>query len=48
MNVHKFVVSGVIEEKSDSLLEEKRDVSDKIVVSSGESWISDLDDERLK
>ncbi|MFX1374060.1 MAG: DEAD/DEAH box helicase [Promethearchaeota archaeon] len=48
VNVYKFVTSGSIEEKIDSLLEEKRDLSDKIVVSSGESWISDLDEEKLK
>ncbi len=48
VNVYKFVTSGSIEEKIDLLLEEKRDLSDKIVVSSGESWISDLDEEKLK
>ncbi len=31
------------------LLEEKRDLADKIVASgSGESWIFDLDQEKLK
>ena len=37
-----------IEEKIDLLLEEQRDLADKIVASTGESWISNLDDEKLK
>ena len=48
VNVYKFITVGSIEEKIDSLLEEKRDLADKIVSSTGESWISDLDDEKLK
>ena len=48
VNVYKFITVGSIEEKIDSLLEEKRDLAEKIVSSSGESWISDLDDEKLK
>ena len=48
VNVYKFITNGTIEEKIDSLLEEKRDLADKIVTSSGESWISDLTDEKLK
>jgi len=48
VNVYKFITIGSIEEKIDILLEEKRDLADKIVSSTGESWISDLDDEKLK
>ena len=48
VNVYKFITTGTIEEKIDSLLEEKRDLADKIVTSSGESWISDLTNEKLK
>ncbi|MFX1452060.1 MAG: DEAD/DEAH box helicase, partial [Promethearchaeota archaeon] len=48
VNVYKFVTNGSIEEKIDSLLEEKRELSEKIVSSSGESWISDLNEEKLK
>lgn len=47
VNVYKFITKGTIEEKIDILLEEKRELADKIVASTGESWISDLDDERL-
>ena len=48
VNVYKFITNGTIEEKIDSLLEEKRDLADKIIASTGESWISDLTDEKLK
>ncbi len=48
VNVYKFVTIGTIEEKIDSLLEEKRNLADKIITATGESWISDLSDEKLK
>ena len=48
VNVYKFITNGTIEEKIDLLLEEKRDLADKIIISSGESWISDLNVEKLK
>ncbi len=48
VDVYKFITAGTIEEKIDSLLEEKRDLADKILVSSGESWISDMSIEKLK
>ncbi len=48
VNVYKFITVGTIEEKIDSLLEEKRNLADKIITSTGESWISDLDDEKLR
>ncbi|MHA1488950.1 MAG: SNF2-related protein [Promethearchaeota archaeon] len=48
VNVYKFITIGTIEEKIDALLEEKQDLADKIVVSSGESWVSDFNDEKLK
>ncbi|MHA1149329.1 MAG: DEAD/DEAH box helicase [Promethearchaeota archaeon] len=48
VNVYKFITLGTIEEKIDSLLVEKRDLADKIVVSTGESWISDLSEDKLR
>jgi len=48
VNVYKFISIGTIEEKIDVLLEEKRDLADKILTSSGESWISDVTYEKLK
>jgi len=48
VNVYKFITVGTIEEKIDKLLEEKQDLAEKVVESTGESWISDLDEEKLK
>jgi len=48
VNVYKFITKGTIEEKIDDLLEEKRELADTIVASTGESWISDLDDDKLR
>jgi SNF2 family DNA or RNA helicase len=48
VNVYKFITHRTIEEKIDLLLEEKRELSEKIVASTGESWISDLNTENLK
>ncbi len=48
VNVYKFITKGTIEEKIDTLLEEKRNLADKIITSTGESWISDLNDEKLR
>jgi SNF2 family DNA or RNA helicase len=48
VNVYKFITKGTIEEKIDDLLEEKRELAEKIVASTGESWVSDLDDDKLR
>ena len=48
VNVYKFITKGTLEEKIDQLLEEKRDLADKIVTTKGETWISDLNEEKLK
>ncbi len=48
VNVYKFITKGTIEEKIDDLLEEKRELAEKIVASTGESWISNLDDDKLR
>jgi SNF2 family DNA or RNA helicase len=48
VNVYKFITVGTIEEKIDALLEEKKDLAEKIVASTGESWISDLNTDKLK
>jgi len=48
VNVYKFITHRTIEEKIDLLLEEKRGLSEKILTSTGESWISNLNTERLK
>ena len=48
VNVYKFISKGTVEEKIDLLLEEKKDLADKIITTTGESWISELDGEKLK
>ena len=47
VQVHKLMCAGTVEEKIDRLLEQKRDLAAK-VVSSGESWITELGDDALR
>jgi SNF2 family DNA or RNA helicase len=48
VNVYKFISVGTIEEKIDQILEEKRNLADQIITSSGENWITNLSNEDLK
>jgi non-specific serine/threonine protein kinase len=45
--VHKFVTAGTIEEKIDDLLETKRKLTEDIITSTGESWITEMTNEEL-
>ncbi len=45
--VHKFVAIGTLEERIDSLIEDKKKLS-SIVVGSDESWLTELDNEAFK
>jgi len=47
VNVYKFITVETIEEKIDDLIEEKKELTDTII-TSGESWISELNDEKIK
>ena len=47
VQVHKFVCAGTIEEKIDDMIENKKEVAEK-VVGVGESWITELSDKDLK
>jgi SNF2 family DNA or RNA helicase len=47
VQVHKFVCAGTLEEKIDAMIERKKDVAGK-VVSSGESWISEMSNTQLR
>ncbi len=40
--VYKMICSGTIEEKIDKMIEQKKDLAEKLVVSTGEDWINDL------
>ena len=45
--VHKFVTKGTIEEKIDMMLEKKQKLSQDIIASSGENWITELSNAEL-
>ncbi len=45
--VHKFLTKGTIEEKIDQMLESKRELSEKVVSSSGEAWVTEMDNKAL-
>ncbi|MDR1916350.1 MAG: DEAD/DEAH box helicase [Synergistaceae bacterium] len=45
--VHKFVTVGTIEEKIDAMLEKKQKMADNVITSSGEAWITEMDDAEL-
>ena len=45
--VHKFLTKGTVEEKIDEMLTAKSQLSNEIVASSGESWISEMNNDDL-
>jgi non-specific serine/threonine protein kinase len=45
--VHKFITVGTIEEKIDAMIEEKQKMASGIIASSGESWITEMDNDDL-
>ena len=47
VHVHKLLCAGTIEEKIDQMVEQKRDLAAK-VVTTGERWITELDDRDLR
>ena len=47
MVVHKFITQGTIEEKIDAMLEAKTRLPEEVMVSGGEGWITELDNDRL-
>ncbi len=46
--VHKFICKGTIEEKIDSLIDEKRSLASEITAASSENWITELNDKEIK
>ncbi|MHA1803605.1 MAG: DEAD/DEAH box helicase [Promethearchaeota archaeon] len=48
VNVYKFITAGTIEEKIDALLEEKKELTEKIMTSTSERWLAELDMEKFK
>ena len=47
VQVHKFVCVGTLEERIDEMIEQKKELAERIV-GSGEGWITELSTERLK
>jgi len=45
--VHKFITTGTIEEKIDAMIEEKQKLSADIIASSGENWITEMNNDEL-
>jgi len=45
--VHKFITQGTIEEKIDLMLEEKTRMSEEVIASGGEGWITELENDQL-
>lgn len=45
--VHKFITTGTIEEKIDLIIEGKEQMAGDIMKSSGENWITELNDKEL-
>lgn len=45
--VHKLITKGTIEEKIDTMIEDKKKLADDILSDTGESWITELPAEQL-
>lgn len=45
--VHKLVCKGTIEEKIDEMITSKKELAENIIGKSGESWITELDNDTL-
>ncbi len=45
--VHKFITKGTIEEKIDMMLEGKSKLSQEVIQSSSEAWITEMDNREL-
>lgn len=47
VQVHKFICLGTLEERIDEMIEKKRTIADS-VIGTGESWISELNNDELR
>lgn len=47
VQVHKMICSGTLEEKIDFMIEQKKDVTEK-VIGTGEGWITEMSNEDLR
>ncbi len=47
VQVHKFIVAGTLEERIDEMIEQKTELSERII-TSGERWLTELSTNQLK
>jgi SNF2 family DNA or RNA helicase len=47
VEVHKFICAGTLEEKIDEMIENKKEIAEK-VVGTGEGWLTELSDKEIK
>ncbi len=45
--VHKFLTQGTVEEKIDSMLEEKSKLSQEVIAETGDRWITEMKNDEL-
>jgi non-specific serine/threonine protein kinase len=45
--VHKFITRGTLEEKIDAMLQEKANLSNEIIQSTNEAWITEMNNDKL-
>ncbi|WP_231715486.1 DEAD/DEAH box helicase [Desulfosarcina widdelii] len=45
--VHKFIANGTIEEKIDSMIEDKQQLSADVIAAGREDWITEMDNEKV-
>ena len=45
--VHKFLTKGTVEERIDMMLEEKSRLSQDVIASTGDAWITEMKDDDL-
>jgi len=45
--VHKFLTKGTVEEKIDMMLEEKSRLSEEVIASTGDQWITEMKNDEL-
>jgi SNF2 family DNA or RNA helicase len=46
--VHKLVCEGTVEERIDTLINDKRRLADAVVGTTGEAWLSELSTDDLR
>jgi non-specific serine/threonine protein kinase len=45
--VHKFITQGTIEERIDAMIEDKSRMSDEVIATGDERWITELENDQL-